>query len=56
MEAAHNNRAAQKAESEECCVCVAVHIRPLIPTELAEGCQACLQPTPGRPEVGLHLS
>ena len=30
------------AEEEECCVCVAVHLRPLIDSELSEGCQECL--------------
>lgn len=53
MEANGNNRPSQRtgAETEECCVCVAVHIRPLIASELAEGCQTCLQGAPSKPEV-----
>lgn len=30
-------------KEEECSVCVAVNIRPLIGNELAEGCRECLQ-------------
>lgn len=30
-------------KEEECSVCVAVNIRPLIGAELVEGCQECLQ-------------
>lgn len=30
-------------KEEECSVCVAVNIRPLIGNELVEGCQECLQ-------------
>ena len=33
-------------------VCVAVHIRPLVDAELAQGCQPCLTVTPGQPQVG----
>jgi hypothetical protein len=32
-------------------VCVAVHIRPLIDTELGDGCTPCLDVTPGAPQV-----
>ena len=37
-------------------VCVAVHIRPLVQSELAEGCQMCLSVTPGRPQASSHPS
>ena len=36
-------------------VCVAVHIRPLVPSELAEGCQPCLAVTPGQPQARSQL-
>ncbi|KAL6783888.1 KIN4 [Auxenochlorella protothecoides x Auxenochlorella symbiontica] len=39
---------ASKAE----CVCVAVHVRPLVESELAEGCEHALTVTPGLPQVG----
>ncbi|GMH44881.1 hypothetical protein BSKO_12838 [Bryopsis sp. KO-2023] len=38
-------------EGEECSVCVAVNIRPLIGQEIVEGCQECLNVTPGQPQV-----
>ena len=42
-------------DSEECCVCVAVHVRPLIYSELSEGCQACLEVDQERPQVLLCI-
>ncbi len=38
-------------ESDECSVCVAVHVRPLIDSELLEGCEALLNTTPQQPQV-----
>jgi len=38
-------------EEEDCAVCVAVHIRPLIDSEVVAGCQACLKVTPGAPQI-----
>eukprot|EP00803_Ostreobium_quekettii_P004619 evm.model.scf_3423.1 EVM.evm.TU.scf_3423.1 scf_3423:4192-12887(+) len=38
-------------EGEDCAVCVAVHIRPLIDSEIVAGCQACLKVTPGAPQI-----
>ena len=38
-------------ESNADAVCVAVHIRPLVDAELAQGCQPCLTVTPGQPQV-----
>lgn len=38
-------------ESNADAVCVAVHIRPLVESELAEGCQPCLTVTPGQPQA-----
>lgn len=42
---------ASKAE----CVCVAVHVRPLVESELAEGCEHALTVTPGLPQVRLMV-
>lgn len=39
------------AGDDECRVVVAVHIRPLIDTELGDGCQECLFVAPGQPQV-----
>ena len=39
------------APEEECSVCVAVHVRPLIDIELVDGCQECLKVTPGVPQA-----
>ena len=39
------------AEPSADAVCVAVHIRPLVAAELAEGCQPCLTITPGQPQA-----
>ncbi len=36
-------------------VAVAVHVRPLIHSEVTDGCQECLLVTPGRPQVGVLL-
>lgn len=35
-------------------VCVAVHIRPLIPQEFELGCKPCLEVTPGTPQASLY--
>ena len=40
-------------ESDECSVCVAVHVRPLIDSELLEGCDALLNTTPQQSQVRL---
>lgn len=37
--------------SDECSVCVAVHVRPLIDSELLEGCDSLLTTTPQQPQV-----
>ncbi|KAE8037365.1 hypothetical protein FH972_009958 [Carpinus fangiana] len=41
---------------EDCCVKVAVHIRPLIGDERLQGCKDCVTVVPGKPQVqiGLH--
>lgn len=36
---------------EDCCVKVAVHIRPLIGDEKLQGCQDCVTVHPGKPQV-----
>jgi hypothetical protein len=41
----------KQALDEDCSVCVAVHIRPLIASELTEGCQTCLSVATGQPQV-----
>ncbi|XP_039052338.1 kinesin-like protein KIN-4A isoform X1 [Hibiscus syriacus] len=44
------------AASEDCCVKVAVHVRPLIGDEKLQGCKDCVTVTPGKPQVqiGTH--
>ena len=42
-------------ESNADAVCVAVHIRPLVDAEVAQGCQPCLHVTPGQPQVASLL-
>ena len=37
--------------SDNCCVKVAVHIRPLIADERQQGCRECVSVTPGKPQV-----
>ncbi|KAI9089302.1 hypothetical protein K1719_029581 [Acacia pycnantha] len=37
--------------SENCCVKVALHIRPLIADERQQGCRECVSVTPGKPQV-----
>ena len=37
-------------------VCVAVHIRPLVESEHAEGCQTCLSVTPGQPQASPYTA
>jgi hypothetical protein len=36
---------------EDCCVKVAVHVRPLIGDEKLEGCKDCVAVVPGKPQV-----
>lgn len=54
MEASSPNPAATAAE--DCCVKVAVHIRPLIGDEKLQGCKDCVTVVPGKPQVqiGTH--
>lgn len=40
--------------ADECSVCVAVHVRPLIDSELLDGCDSLLTTTPNQPQV--HIS
>ncbi|XP_020234162.1 kinesin-like protein KIN-4A isoform X2 [Cajanus cajan] len=42
--------------SEDCCVKVAVHVRPLISEEKLQGCKDCVTVVPGKPQVqiGAH--
>ena len=42
---------APEHESDECSVCVAVHVRPLIDSEVLEGCDSLLTTTPQQPQV-----
>ncbi|KAL8490065.1 hypothetical protein ACS0TY_025818 [Phlomoides rotata] len=44
------------SSGEDCCVKVAVHIRPLIGDEKLQGCQDCVTVQPGKPQVqiGTH--
>lgn len=37
--------------ADECSVCVAVHVRPLIDSELLDGCDSLLTTTPDQPQV-----
>lgn len=37
--------------AEECSVCVAVHVRPLIDSEVLDGCDSLLTTTPNQPQV-----
>lgn len=37
--------------AEDCCVKVAVHIRPLIGDERLQGCKDCVSVVPGKPQV-----
>ncbi|KAH6782236.1 P-loop containing nucleoside triphosphate hydrolases superfamily protein [Perilla frutescens var. frutescens] len=39
------------SSGEDCCVKVAVHIRPLIGDEKLQGCQDCVTVLPGKPQV-----
>jgi len=36
---------------EDCCVKVAVHVRPLIGDEKLQGCKDCVAVVPGKPQV-----
>lgn len=38
---------------EDCCVKVAVHVRPLIGDERLQGCKDCVTVVPGKPQVRL---
>lgn len=40
---------------EDCCVKVAVHIRPLIGDERLQGCKDCVTAIPGKPQVPLTV-
>lgn len=42
---------AAAAANEDCCVKVAVHIRPLIGDERLQGCKDCVAVVPGKPQV-----
>ncbi|KAG8654782.1 kinesin-like protein KIN-4A isoform X2 [Manihot esculenta] len=44
------------ASAEDCCVKVAVHVRPLIADERAQGCKDCVTVVSGKPQVqiGTH--
>lgn len=41
---------------EDCCVKVAVHVRPLIGEEKVQGCKDCVSVVPGKPQVRASLS
>ena len=41
----------QQQEADECSVCVAVHVRPLIDSELLEGCDSLLTTNSQTPQV-----
>ncbi|KAL1345041.1 hypothetical protein HN51_053078 [Arachis hypogaea] len=45
-----------EAAGEDCCVKVAVHVRPLIADEKLQGCKDCVTVVPGKPQVqiGAH--
>ncbi|KAG9148122.1 hypothetical protein Leryth_003697 [Lithospermum erythrorhizon] len=45
--------ASNASSSEDCCVKVAVHIRPLIGDEKLQGCKDCVTVVPGKPQVQL---
>ncbi|KAL3840427.1 hypothetical protein ACJIZ3_025018 [Penstemon smallii] len=47
---------ANNSSGEDCCVKVAVHIRPLIGDEKLQGCKDCVTLVPGKPQVqiGTH--
>uniref|UniRef100_A0A1D1ZCR1 Chromosome-associated kinesin KIF4 n=2 Tax=Anthurium amnicola TaxID=1678845 RepID=A0A1D1ZCR1_9ARAE len=46
----------ENGSAEDCCVKVAVHIRPLIGDERLQGCKDCVTVVPGKPQVqiGTH--
>lgn len=41
--------------AEDCCVKVAVHIRPLIGDERLQGCKDCVTVVPGKPQVKIYI-
>lgn len=41
-------------EDKDCCVKVAVHIRPLIGDEKLQGCKDCVTVVSGKPQVQSH--
>ncbi|KAL3514457.1 hypothetical protein ACH5RR_027174 [Cinchona calisaya] len=43
--------ASNSGEDKDCCVKVAVHIRPLIGDERLQGCKDCVTVVPGKPQV-----
>lgn len=45
----------EKGSDQECCVCVAVHVRPLIDREIEQACQECLVVPYGQPQVRAAL-
>lgn len=55
MEAAaaanNNNNNTTTAGMEDCCVKVAVHIRPLVGDEKLQACKDCVTVVPGKPQV-----
>jgi hypothetical protein len=46
----------EQAAAEECCVKVALKIRPLVDSELSQQCEECVFVTPGQPQVGLSAA
>ena len=46
---------AKSSADEDCSVRVAVHIRPLIAIEIADGCQTCLTVADGQKQVLPYL-
>lgn len=40
---------------EDCCVKVAVHVRPLIGDEKVQGCKDCVSVVPGKPQVRIRI-
>lgn len=54
MESSINGAAPHEKDSSQC-VRVAVNIRPLITTELLNGCSDCITVIPGEPQVSLPL-
>lgn len=51
MDASNNIPSNGNCHGEDCCVKVAVHIRPLIGEEKLQGCKDCVTVVPGKPQV-----